>query len=97
MLEFCPDRWVVGGLTSRGAIMNSAVFGIEFCAMHDAIEPGHGPPRMETFAAVREMEMMCDVAETARSEERRVGNECVSTCRSRWSPDHSKKKRRKNK
>src|SRR3546814_13876104 len=27
-----------------------------------------------------------------RSEERRVGKECVSTCRSRWSPDHSKKK-----
>src|SRR3546814_19493620 len=25
----------------------------------------------------------------ARSEERRVGKECVSTCRSRWSPDHS--------
>src|SRR3546814_8461862 len=24
----------------------------------------------------------------ARSEERRVGKECVSTCRSRWSPDH---------
>src|SRR3546814_19984576 len=28
---------------------------------------------------------------TGRSEERRVGNECVSTCRSRWSPDPSKK------
>src|SRR3546814_14201470 len=27
-----------------------------------------------------------------RSEERRVGKECVSTCRSRWSPSHSKKK-----
>src|SRR3546814_14092603 len=27
-----------------------------------------------------------------RSEERSVGKECVSTCRSRWSPDHSKKK-----
>src|SRR3546814_16757549 len=25
------------------------------------------------------------------SEERRVGKECVSTCRSRWSPYHSKK------
>src|SRR3546814_13775833 len=25
---------------------------------------------------------------TARSEERRVGKECVSTCRSRWSPSH---------
>src|SRR3546814_13859412 len=27
-----------------------------------------------------------------RSVERRVGKECVSTCRSRWSPDHFKKK-----
>src|SRR3546814_16800982 len=25
-----------------------------------------------------------------RSEERRVGKECVSKCRSRWSPHHSK-------
>src|SRR3546814_11683508 len=28
-----------------------------------------------------------------RSEERRVGKECVSTWRSPWSPDHYKKKR----
>src|SRR3546814_12649438 len=28
----------------------------------------------------------------ARSEERRVGPECVSTCRSRWSPSHTNKK-----
>src|SRR3546814_7740834 len=27
-----------------------------------------------------------------RSEERRVGKECVSTCRSGWSPYHKKKK-----
>src|SRR3546814_7335766 len=27
-------------------------------------------------------------ATTQRSEERRVGKECVSTCRSRWSPYH---------
>src|SRR3546814_14718891 len=27
-----------------------------------------------------------------RSEERRVGKECVSPCRSRWSPYHYKKK-----
>src|SRR3546814_18349159 len=31
-----------------------------------------------------------------RSEERRVGKECVSTCRSRWSPDPLKKKKNKN-
>src|SRR3546814_16186583 len=33
------------------------------------------------------------VAAAIRSEERRVGKECVSTCRSRWSPYHSKKNR----
>src|SRR3546814_19826081 len=31
---------------------------------------------------------------SARSEERRVGNECVRTCRSRWSPDQYKRKNR---
>src|SRR3546814_12127907 len=30
-----------------------------------------------------------------RSEERRVGKEVVSTFRSRWRPDHSKKKKKK--
>src|SRR3546814_3066598 len=29
-----------------------------------------------------------DTAYLVRSEERRVGKECVSTCRSRWSPYH---------
>src|SRR3546814_11386487 len=29
-----------------------------------------------------------DVCTPHRSEERRVGKECVSTCRSRWSPYH---------
>src|SRR3546814_14276958 len=32
-----------------------------------------------------------------RSEERRVGKECVSTCRSRWSAYHKKKKTDKEK
>src|SRR3546814_17830871 len=31
---------------------------------------------------------MADVGAQHRSEERRVGKECVSTCRSRWSPYH---------
>src|SRR3546814_11239581 len=37
-----------------------------------------------------------DIAErddVVRSAERRVGKECVSTCRSRWSPYHYKKKK----
>src|SRR3546814_12801132 len=32
----------------------------------------------------------------ARSEERRVGKECVSTCRSWWEPSHDKKKKTLN-
>src|SRR3546814_4712280 len=30
----------------------------------------------------------CVARQPERSEERRVGKECVSTCRSRWSPYH---------
>src|SRR3546814_4995816 len=30
----------------------------------------------------------CPARASRRSEERRVGKECVSTCRSRWSPYH---------
>src|SRR3546814_8471275 len=33
-------------------------------------------------------DMPFDCIEDVRSEERRVGKECVSTCRSRWSPYH---------
>src|SRR3546814_14657649 len=39
----------------------------------------------------------CEVTRvTIRSEERRVGKEGVSTCRSRWSPSHYKKKEEQN-
>src|SRR3546814_11126614 len=33
-------------------------------------------------------ELIEDTVIALRSEERRVGKECVSTCRSRWSPYH---------
>src|SRR3546814_18872423 len=52
----------------------------------DVAESGlRAPPRLRTPPApARE-----------RSEERRVGKECVSTCRSRWAPYHAKKKNTK--
>src|SRR3546814_15559820 len=34
------------------------------------------------------VERLNETEEGERSEERRVGKECVSTCRSRWSPYH---------
>src|SRR3546814_8471271 len=41
---------------------------------------------MLLFAIVRRRVVI--VHANCRSEERRVGKECVSTCRSRWSPYH---------
>src|SRR3546814_20169962 len=43
------------------------------------------------IAATAGLPTPCDPSlggEAIRSEERRVGKECVSTCRSRWSPAH---------
>src|SRR3546814_14526932 len=44
----------------------------------------------EEGADIEELEKKITAAQLPkeRSEERRVGKECVSTCRSRWSPDH---------
>src|SRR3546814_10482442 len=42
----------------------------------------HHPGRLDGLLPVAEER------NPARSEERRVGKECVSTCRSRWSPYH---------
>src|SRR3546814_16466450 len=35
----------------------------------------------------RKFDAVAEVKAALRSEERRVGKECVSTCRSRWSPE----------
>src|SRR3546814_17525470 len=49
--------------------------------------------RLSSFAAYYEQgpdaaPIIRIAAQVERSEERRVGKECVRTCRSRWSPDH---------
>src|SRR3546814_13007819 len=49
------------------------------------VEAGRFPAeRLNAFVAVAQV----DGDDGARSEERRVGKECVSTCRCRWSPEH---------
>src|SRR3546814_8348258 len=47
-------------------------------------EPASEPEGFEIIEEGAEEE----AASPVRSEERRVGKECVSTCRSRWSPYH---------
>src|SRR3546814_8965756 len=49
----------------------------------NAVEPCSGDPLMN----VRSSRFLRPY-KPGRSEERRVGKECVSTCRSRWSPYH---------
>src|SRR3546814_16468136 len=41
-----------------------------------------------TLPILPELLLSANYTFTDRSEERRVGKECVSTCRSRWSPYH---------
>src|SRR3546814_13420475 len=59
----------------------------------------HLPQHEGLCASLRAQGYNCAVANepdsleaVVRSEERRVGKECVSTCRSRWSPYLKKKK-----
>src|SRR3546814_20380214 len=42
----------------------------------------------QSIASLRRLNSLLSKETTKRSEERRVGKECVSTCRSRWSPYH---------
>src|SRR3546814_21146678 len=61
-------------------------------------DEGHGPEGEEAGVHLTEaqiarsgievVEAMSGEVSKERSEERRVGKECVSTCRSRWSPEH---------
>src|SRR3546814_12114295 len=61
----------------EAAAAASAPFVLEACA--HKLDSG--------FSRVYQRRLLRDLKQM-RSEERRVGKECVSTCRSRWSPYH---------
>src|SRR3546814_19973155 len=81
---------LLGGLVGRGeesgAVMPRFVdSGVERVAGVEDAEAAVG----KTAALGIEMgEGRYDRCRAGRSEERRVGKECVSTCRSVWSPSH---------
>src|SRR3546814_4524445 len=67
---------------------------VEILAVEKIIDEDEGVGRIGTrvetdrrSGPVRR-ELALDLVMERRSEERRVGKECVSTCRSRWSPYH---------
>src|SRR3546814_8244135 len=77
---------------SNGAIRPFATVAMQTLARvkHDQAELGRAYQWMISKAAVISFPALTGFGMVAplaiRSEERRVGKECVSTCRSRWSP-----------
>src|SRR3546814_14873584 len=71
---------------ARGDLADLALAGVLFSAHYaravelTCVAPGAPPLASDT-----------PKARAVSPEERRVGTECVSTCRYWWSPDHSKK------
>src|SRR3546814_15319850 len=62
--------------------------GLEHLTRSLAMEYMHQPIRFNAVAPGGMRTMLAAGMLKLRSEERRVGKECVSTCRSRWSPYH---------
>src|SRR3546814_17735830 len=54
----------------------------------EAAAPQIDMPPLEDAVSVEASVVKTEPAKAPRSEERRVGKECVSTCRSRWLPLH---------
>src|SRR3546814_12243483 len=61
-------------------------------ALHRKLDGADGVPAEFRARIAGFVDRAVVYAEEVRSEERRVGKECVSTCRSRCSPDHVKTK-----
>src|SRR3546814_11693883 len=81
--------WVAGWGAGRRRLEKSLVrdFSSRFRQAYDMIEHRR-VERAREGASVEQAVAPSD----GRSEERRVGKECVSPCRSRWLPYHLKKK-----
>src|SRR3546814_9772588 len=54
----------------------------------DRVREFSGPVKPGSLAEEIQSAQQAGAHSENRSEERRVGKECVSTCRSRWSPSH---------
>src|SRR3546814_18897798 len=74
-------------IDGEGAAAGQPIF--ESCAILIYLAETYGPELLPKTGAARWEALEWLMAQAAwRSEERRVGKECVSTCRSRWSPSH---------
>src|SRR3546814_7969035 len=77
--DVCSSDLRVDGRSCGGGIGGEGLVGQQ----RRLVERQEDGVRLEGMQAGRGIERLL-----SRSEERRVGKECVSTCRSRWSPYH---------
>src|SRR3546814_20589080 len=84
---------VLLALTQKGLSREAGYAAVQRNAMQTFREGGSflarlkADPEVAKALSAPELDALFDLGFT-RSEERRVGKECVSTCRSRWSPSH---------
>src|SRR3546814_14599731 len=85
-----PGRLAEGGEARRLRFAKLIVFqSVEHVGIgRYAVVVELGRVLSEKDAVVRCANVAQKISTYLRSEERRVGKECVSTCRSRWSPYH---------
>src|SRR3546814_10765531 len=76
------------GVQHRRNVVLGVAGGEQHARHGEAARHAPGAQLVETLADDRRGEFQEAALHRVRSEERRVGKECVSTCRSRWSPYH---------
>src|SRR3546814_11833580 len=91
VMELTGDPGTLPTKTGYSAVDNSAG---AFAALGLLAKLHSGEGGQVDIAMYDVMLSQLNYLASSRSEERRVGKECVRTCRSRWSPDHEKKKKK---
>src|SRR3546814_2136347 len=89
-LLFCGGGSVFFFSSRRRHTRCALVTGVQTCALpiwSDRLQGQPGPTFSRRCPSPKGLQRL-PASSNHRSEERRVGKECVSTCRSRWSPYH---------
>src|SRR3546814_387156 len=84
------------GMDLQGSENGPSLYGVGELSVHFQVSTGRMPLQAQAPQAPQkpvqftedQIAAMAEYVQSTRSEERRVGKECVSTCRSRWSTCH---------